>query len=161
MKLSGNIFQLFYLYEAKIDKEFNLNLSPQERSKYFKGLLILMIKDRKIEAVERDILVKVGNLLGFERKFCENAINDSLENEFLLDDIPSFSNVELAKSFIEDGLKLAFSDKELNPDELQYLRLTIGVNNIEEDWFIQHVKDSVIKIDDSNYFSNLSVSKYL
>ena len=120
-----------------------------------------MIKDRKIEAVERDILVKVGNLLGFERKFCENAINDSLENEFLLDDIPSFSNVELAKSFIEDGLKLAFSDKELNPDELQYLRLTIGVNNIEEDWFIQHVKDSVIKIDDSNYFSNLSVSKYL
>ena len=120
-----------------------------------------MTKDRKIDHKERSILVKVGKLLGFERKFCENAINDSLENKYLNEDIPTFSRKEFAMSFILDGLTLAISDKELNPDELQYLKLTIKENNLEEEWFSQQVKNLVINIDDNYYDSGLHVKNYL
>ncbi len=141
--------------------ELDLVLSVQEKSNYFKGLLILMIKDRKIDDGERKILENVGKLLGFESEFCKTAINESLENEYLLDDVPAFSNKDIAQSFVMDGLKLAVSDRELNPEELSYLIATIKKNEIDIEWFSKQLENLVINIDGDYYDSTLHIEKYL
>ncbi|MBU1096148.1 MAG: hypothetical protein KKB34_06655 [Bacteroidetes bacterium] len=136
-------------------------LSLQERSQYFKGLLILMRKDRKIDEVERKFLIKIGKLLGFEKKFCERAISDLLENVYLIDDIPKFSRKEFAESFILDGLSLAVSDMELNPDEINFLKATIKENNLSESWFSKNLEDLIKKKEINNSNITLSVEQYL
>lgn len=120
-----------------------------------------MRMDRKIEEGERRILENIGKVLGFEKSFYLNAINESLENEFLIDDIPTFSRKEFAKSFILDGLKLAVSDRELNPNELSYLKSTIKKNMLDEEWFSKQLENLVIDIDNDYYDSTLHVEKFL
>ena len=120
-----------------------MSLTAFEKSKYFRGLLILIRKDHKISPEEKELMMNVGTRLGFEKRFCETAINEILENEFIIDDAPEFSDLPVAESFILDGITLAISDKDLNPEELIYLRTTLQKNHLTEKWFSAKLKDAI------------------
>jgi hypothetical protein len=112
-----------------------------EASNYFKGLLLLIRKDRKVTPAEIEAMKRIGKALGFERTFCENAIAEILENAFIVDEPPNFPSRELAYKFVKDGLFLAFIDhREIDPHEERWLRMTAEKNGIELDFFSRELE---------------------
>ena len=105
-----------------------------DRSNYLRGLLILIGKDRKISEEEKNMFRLLSKELGFSRDFCETAMEELLENEYIIEDPPKFSNIEIAKLFIKDGIKLAFADKELHLYELSWLKSVAEANSLHHAW---------------------------
>jgi uncharacterized tellurite resistance protein B-like protein len=141
--------------------EFDLTLSMQEKSNYFRGMLVLMKMDRKIDNAEKALLTKIGKTLGFEASFCRTAIKELLENDYLSEEIPVFSSKDITKCFVKDGLRLAISDHELNPSELDYLKKTIDTNGLTEKWFRSEIKKIIIKDDYNNLENELFIEKHI
>jgi tellurite resistance protein len=112
-----------------------MNISIIDGSNYFKGLLLLIRKDRKLTVSEIMLMQKIGKKLGFEKEFCDTAINDIMENEYIEDTPPVFTSQELAQKFINDGLAIAFSDRECHPSEEAWLLNTAVLNGVDEPWF--------------------------
>ncbi len=112
-----------------------MKISLVERSKYFKGLLLLLGKDNKITEDETDLLLKVCDTMGFDKSFCRNAIRTLLENEYIIDDIPVFSEDEIVKSFLKDGFNIAYADNDLDSRELKFLSDVAKLNGIDDEWF--------------------------
>lgn len=104
-------------------------------SNYFKGLLLLIRKDRKITESEIEMMKRIGKKLGFEKDFCEETIMEILGNKFMLDTPEEFSSKELAMKFIKDGLTLALSDDEVHPAEEEWLKLFAEKNKLDSEWF--------------------------
>lgn len=117
-----------------------MTLDVLDRSNYLKGLLVLIGKDNLVSDEERELVMKAGNKLGFEKQFCITAINEILENEYISNEPPVFSDKIIAKSFIIDGIRLAFADHDYDDRELEYLKSIAKSNKIYGPWF-----DSLIK----------------
>jgi len=120
-----------------------VRISIIDGSNYFKGLLLLVGKDKKVKQPEIELMKRIGKTLGFEKEFCDNAIRDILENKYIVDAHPVFSSKELALKFIKDGLFVAFSDNEIHPSEEQWLRLTAEKNGIDLMLFSQELENVV------------------
>jgi len=131
------------------------NLNVLDRSNYFKGLLILAIKDNVIVEQEEKLLMDVGSKLGFEKKFCHNAIQQSLGNEYLVQTPPVFSSKNIAELFLLDGLKLAVSDNNLNPYELQWLNSVAATNGVDKSWLSKKLEDYINSGEERNMNSSL------
>jgi hypothetical protein len=114
-----------------------MNISVIDASNYFKGLLLLIGKDRKITQGESALLKRVGKALGFEREFCKNAVNDILENPYIVDTLPVFSSREIAKKFILDGFVIAAVDGAIHLLEEEWLKSTAENYGLEDEWFLQ------------------------
>ncbi|MDA3861073.1 MAG: hypothetical protein PF445_07580 [Melioribacteraceae bacterium] len=138
-----------------------MKLTMLDRSTYFKGLLLLIKKDKIITKGEDKLMVKIGESLGFEKIFIENSIRDLMENEFLTDDIPVFSHKSLAESFILDGLKVAFSDDEFSAEELEHLTKIATQNGIDREWLMLLIAKYLKHSDTLNTNEFLFVNKYL
>jgi hypothetical protein len=134
-----------------------LPLTTIEKGKYFRGLLILIRKDNKISPEEEQLMLNVGTRLGFEKKFCETAIEEILENEFIADDAPEFLDWRVAESFILDGITLAISDEDLNTEELSFLKTTLKKNHLNENWFSEKLKYAIY----NNKQESLEIEKLL
>ena len=126
----------------KIKKESMNHITVREGIEYFRGLLILISKDRKISEPEIILMKRIGKALGLEKDFCDNAIREILNNKHILTDTPKFSTNELAKKFIKDGLTLADSDNEIHALEEAWLKSTAEKNGIDEEWFLREVENS-------------------
>ncbi len=134
-----------------------MKLDLKDRSNYLRGMLLLIGKDNKIENNERELLNKLGDKLGFDKRFVSTAIDELLENEYINETAPEFSHVPFAESFIKDGLNLAFSDDDINPDELSYLKSTASANGLHEEWFSSQIKSFL----NNGKFDKLHVESYL
>ena len=98
---------------------------------------MLIGKDRKVVEQEIGLMKHIGKTLGFEKGFCERAIQEVLENKYIVDRPPEFSTQELAMKFIKDGLSVAFCDDELHPFEEEWLRSTAEKNGVDAEWFVR------------------------
>ncbi len=103
-------------------------------SLYFKGLLLLIRKDHSIDEKEAALMKSIGRSLGLERRFCEEAIRDILENRYITDTPPKFSSAEVARKFLRDGLRLAVADDEIHGLEEQWLTDVASANDVGHDW---------------------------
>ena len=119
-----------------------MKITVIDGSNYFRGLLLLIRKDKKITQVEIELMKRVGKTLGFEKTFCDKAIGEILGNKYIVDAPPVFSTKELAVKFIKDGLCLAFSDNEVHPAEERWLRSTAEKNGLDLKWFSQERKNA-------------------
>jgi hypothetical protein len=111
-----------------------INMTLQDKSNYFKGLLILIGKDKSISESEKNNLRKLAKILGFNKEFCNGALSELLENEYIIEDPPVFSDADIAKSFIIDGIRIGFSDKVLHIFELNWLKSVADKNSVDYDW---------------------------
>jgi hypothetical protein len=137
------------------------NISVREASDYFRGLLLLIRKDGMITEQEKMLVNRIGKSLGFEKHFCETAIHEILENEHVSIDPPIFSSMDLARSFIKDGLLIAEADKEFHGFEEEWLHTTAEKNSVDIDWFYREkelVAGRNIQIDDRLEVDNISVN---
>ncbi len=102
--------------------------------------MLLIRKDRKIDAAERTIAVRVGKILGFEKKFIKNVIEQLMDNKYIVDLPPRFSTPDIARCFIRDGLKLSLVDGKIHENELIWLKAVAETNSLEEAWYDDAVK---------------------
>lgn len=111
-----------------------MEITAQDRGKYLRGLLLLIGKDHLILENEKNWFFKLGKILGYDLAFCKTAIKELPENEYLSQEPPIFSNKEIAKAFIIDGIHLAYADQELHSDELYWINLVAETNGIDILW---------------------------
>jgi hypothetical protein len=102
--------------------------------------MLLIRKDRKIDAAERTMAVRIGKILSFEKNFCENVIEQIMDNTYIVDLPPRFSATEIAGCFIKDGLKLSFVDGHIHKNELIWLKAVAEINGLEDKWYDDSVK---------------------
>ena len=118
-----------------------MNIPQLDRSSYLKGLLITARKDNQLTESEISIIKKFATRLGFSSDFFEEIISHLLENKYITEEPIKFSEKSIAKSFIEDGLKLALSDNVIGDEEFSWLNATAKVNGIDEDWVSKKMKE--------------------
>lgn len=122
-----------------------MNMTLQDRSLYFKGLLLLTRKDNFIADEEKALLLRLGELLDFNRAFCENTIRDVLDNPFIDEAPPLFSSKECAEMFLLDGIKMAFADHNLHKKEYEWMQEIAIQNTISEEWLAARLADFLNK----------------
>ena len=115
---------------------------PQiDRSNYLKGMLITARKDNQLNETEISIIKKIAKRLGFSSDFYEETISHLLENKYITEEPIKFSSQDIAKSFIEDGLKLALSDDKIGNAEINWLKITASANGVEEELVDKKMKE--------------------
>jgi hypothetical protein len=108
-----------------------MNITVRDASNYFKGLLLLIRKDRKVTPPEIHLMKQIGKTLGFDKEFCDGAIREILGNKHIVDVPPTFLDNEMAIKFIKDGLSIASSDGEVHPDEVKWLESAAEKNGLD------------------------------
>ena len=111
-----------------------MNLSLLSRSNYYKGLLVLLRRDRIIDDREKRLMLRMGEVLDFDRRFCEATIDDLLSNAHINREPVLFADEQIRKCFFRDALRLAFADGCFHPMELRWLRTVARANNQSEQW---------------------------
>ena len=111
-----------------------MTIDVLDGSNYFKGLLLLIRKDHRISEHESSTMKSIGRSLGLEATFCDEAIRDILENQYIEDTPPRFSKGELARIFLRDGLRLAVADNEIHDLEEEWLFAVAAANGVDESW---------------------------
>jgi hypothetical protein len=111
-----------------------MKLSLRERSECFRAFLLLIGQDRVVAIEERELLRHIGKVLDFERRFCEEAIDDLLENAHISTDPPVFSRREYAEAFLCDCIRIARADRSLHPGELAWLVRIAEANGLDRLW---------------------------
>ncbi len=126
-----------------------MNLTELDKGKYLRGLLVLSKKDRQLTQEEKNIVKEVGSYLGYDSEFIQESIQNILNNKYVKDEPVVFSTEEIARHFINDGLKLSFCDTETPVEELKYITKVAELNKIDSAWF-----DSEI----SRYFKKTKIN---
>jgi hypothetical protein len=114
-------------YAADI-RENAMTLPLIEKSNYFKALLVLSRRDRVIDAEEKYLLIRIGEILDFDKRFCEATIDDLLVNPNISRNPIIFTDEALKESFFRDALRVALCDGDLHPAEYRWLRRTAHAN---------------------------------
>jgi hypothetical protein len=105
-----------------------------DRSNYYRGMLVLIGRDRIVHPDERKLAIELGRLLDFDKRFCEAAIADLLENVHINEDPIFFEERKIAECYLRDGLKVSLIDNELDAREMGWLDTVARVNRLPEGW---------------------------
>jgi len=108
--------------------------SLSDRGTYYRGLLVLVGRDRIVEPRERELLLEIGKILDFSRSFCEAAIDDLLRNPHLTHDPIVLSDPRIAECFLRDAIRLALVDDDVHDHELIWLKKVARANGLSEEW---------------------------
>ncbi len=119
-----------------------MRISLLDRSLYYKGLMILIRKDRKIHDEEKNVMLSIGTMLGFDPKFCAKTMEEILDNDFIVDTPPLFSDTGIALSFIRDGLRVSAADGQIHEAEIKWLESVAERNGIGNLWAGELAKSS-------------------
>lgn len=111
-----------------------MKASLLDRSNYYRGMLVLIGRDRIIHPAEHKLMLQVGGMLDFDKRFCEAAIANLLENKHINEDPIHFEAREMAECFLRDALKVSLVDKDLHVRELAWLQNVARTNEIPDDW---------------------------
>jgi hypothetical protein len=119
-----------------------MKISVKDGSEYFRGLLLLIRMDQRVTDSEASIMKRVGKALGFEREFCENAIEEILNNTFVADDPPRFSTRDLAIKFLSDALTLVSVDDGTLGSEESWLKSFAENNGLNLERFLREKENA-------------------
>ena len=109
-------------------------LSAPDRGKYYRGLLVLVRRDRVIHRRERDMMLRIGRLLDFDERFCVDTLDDLLTNRLITDKPIVFSRREVAECFLKDAVAVAGCDDHVHPHEVAWLRSIARANGLPGGW---------------------------
>jgi hypothetical protein len=104
-----------------------------DRGNYYRGLLVLIRRDRAINVRECELMFRFGQALDFDKRFCEAAIGDLMDNKHIRDEPMTFSTRAIAECFLRDATMLAFIDGDLHPKELAWVRTVADLNGLKDE----------------------------
>ncbi len=113
-----------------------MRISLSDRSIYLKGLMVFIMKDREIHEAERRMVIRLGQGLGFDRRFCEDTIEDIMTSRHL-DDLPRFLDPRVARCLVRDAIRLSLAYNEPHEGGFRWLRSVAHVNGLEEGFFTE------------------------
>lgn len=120
-----------------------MNIPLSERGEYYRGLLVLIRKDWIISEEERALMIQLGQRLDFDKRFCENVIDEVMKNPHIKDRPTKFSNRAIAESFLRNAILLSFSDGELHSRERSWLEAVANANGIENEWLSTQISSNL------------------
>jgi hypothetical protein len=138
-----------------------MTLSLLNRSNYYKGLLVLSRRDRIVDTREKDLLLQIGGILGFDRRFCEATIDELLLNTHLTREPVIFSDEHLRECFFRDALRVALVDGFLHPIELRWLRSVAHANNRSDQWLDDIIREYQEKAGTLDSSTPFEIQRYL
>ncbi len=133
-----------------------MNLPLIVRSNYYKALLVLLKRDRIIHARERELMIRIGAMLDFDRRFCETAINELLSNTHITRTPVVFADENVKECFFRDAVRVALVDGEFHPRELSWLRRMARANGKSNRWLDSIIEES-LKIPQAGDFAPLQI----
>ena len=101
---------------------------------YFKGLILLIRKDRAVGEEERALMMRIGRLFSYEEEFCQQVIDEILTNRYVVDEPPLFSTAAIARCFVQDGLRFALADGQIHARESEWLKAVAARNHLDHRW---------------------------
>lgn len=134
-----------------------MNIPLLDRSNYLKGLFITAKLDKQLNEKEKEILKKISDKLGFAPDFYEETIRGLLSNKYIKEDPIVFTNPEIAKSFVKDALKLAYSDGKVTESEIQWIKKTAQQNSLDENFVNEEIKLNQLS---PKFWSNLEFALF-
>ena len=102
----------------------------------------------------------IGKTLSFDRKFIENAMNELLENKYLGNEPPVFSQKQYAEAFLRDAIKLACVDNEVASKEFDWLQSIAVSNGLSNEWLKNELED-YLSGKHAHESQELEIKKYL
>lgn len=135
-------------------------LNPIDKSNYLRGLLILIKRDRTVNEIEKVRIKELSKILGFNGSFVENALNELLENEYLIENPPKFKNHKLVEAFIKDAIKIAFFENVLNIYKLNWLSAFAIDNDLSKQWLFMEL-EHFIENANPNLNDGFEIQNYL
>jgi hypothetical protein len=138
----------------------NMPINSSDTSNYFKGMLILISRKKQITHKERTLLMDIAHLLGFNKAYIDSAIDDFMNNKNIKTEIPLFSNWEVAELFLKDGIKLAFTDKTLTVEQIEWLMAVAIKNTLSKQWFFIELENYLDNYE-FNYNTEFELQKHM
>jgi hypothetical protein len=129
-----------------------VRLDQATKSRYFRGLLVLLRRDRIIDIREKDLVLQIGEILGFDQRFCEATIEESLSNINLTREPVFFPDQRIKECFLRDALRVALVDGNLHPAEFRWLRKVAKFNGLKDQWLKAAIKEIQEKKGSQNEF---------
>jgi hypothetical protein len=136
-------------------------LSLLNKSNYYKGLLVLLRRDRIIDASERELMLQLGKILDFDWRFCEATIDDLLSNAHITREPILFSDERIMNCFFRDALRLAFVDGYLHPMELSWLRTVAQANSQSNQWLDDSIREFMGNKEAQDQSAPFAIQQYL
>jgi tellurite resistance protein len=118
-----------------------MKMTVVDRSEIFRGFLLLIGRDGKVEKKEREILLSLARILDLDRGYVETSIDEVLENRFISTSPPKFSRREFAQSFLKDGIGIGFVDDEFHHKEFEWLISVAEANGITKEWLTNVIEE--------------------
>lgn len=115
-------------------------LNGLDKSNYLRGQIILIRLDRVISEYEKVAIVRMAKILDLSSEFCSDVIEELIYNPYLSQGPPVFSRKEIGESFLDDAIKLAYSDGNLHLDEKKWIKSIATCNRIESGYWLQKLK---------------------
>lgn len=130
-----------------------------DKSECFRAFLLLIGQDGVITQDERNLLLHIGKMLDFERRFSETAIDDLLENRHISNEPPLFSYREMAEAFLKDAIRIAFADEDVHKEEFLWLESIAKKNGLSGGW----MKDEIASYrkGDRHRTSTFEIARYV
>jgi len=108
-----------------------MDITLKDRGEFLRGFLVLVKKNKDISEFDKNMILVVGKYFGFAEDFCKEAIKNLMENEYLSEEPPTFSNPYIAEYFLVETYRIL---KQLHPLE-----------HNEEHWFVATAERNKIK----------------
>ena len=110
----------------------------------------ILRKNNKVNIDEVNMIMRIGKRLGFAYDFCKGALKDILDNKYIVDVPPKFSNKGIAHGFIEESIELEVIDNEIEANELEWIGSVIKENEMEEEWNINQIENLYVHYETNN-----------
>jgi len=108
-----------------------MNISVLDRSNYLKGLFITAKLDKELSQKEKDILKTVSDKLGFATDFFNESVRSLLTNKYIKEEPITFTNKDVAVSFLNDAIKLACVNNLITNSEIKWLKEIADINKVD------------------------------
>ena len=135
-------------------------VTENDEKKYFKSLLLLIGKNKIISDEEKELLMNTCDTLGFNDDFCKDEIENACDHNYIIDEPPLFSDQNVAKILLKDGIRIALADKEPHLYELYWLRAIAKKNQIADYWLAEEIF-TFINSNDAGNGQILEIQRYL
>lgn len=122
---------------------------------------MLLRRDRIIDARERAHMLQMGEVLDFDRRFCEATIDGLLSNAHITREPVIFSDERIGRCFFRDALRLALVDGNLHPMELSWLRTVAHANNKSKQWLNAIIREFKEKKGALDHSAPFEIQRYL
>lgn len=124
-------------------RENIMKLNLIDKSNYFRGLLVVIRKNKTVSESSSGKIKRIAAVLDFNKEFVDSSLKNLLENMHIVEETPVFSDTLIAESFIKDGIHLAFSDGIMNLLQIQWLANTAQKNNLSKQWFFVELEELI------------------